>query len=120
MESRSCCGVGRPAESARCDGAASVTSTSSRPGKHWPTGYLAENGMQHDRQVAIIERIFAHLDAKTTDMCPAIGLNPVEAYFSDAWQASERRHLFGDRGQLLGLSGLLRHAGDYLVDDLGG
>ncbi|MCC7633976.1 aromatic ring-hydroxylating oxygenase subunit alpha [Stenotrophomonas rhizophila] len=76
--------------------------------------------MQHDRQVAIIERIFAHLDAKTTDMCPAIGLNPVEAYFSDAWQASERRHLFGDRGQLLGLSGLLRHAGDYLVDDLGG
>lgn len=76
--------------------------------------------MQHEQQVAIIKRIFAHLDAKTTDMSRAIGLNPVESYFSPAWQALEQQHLFHECGQLIGLHGLLRNAGDYLVDDLGG
>ncbi len=76
--------------------------------------------MQHEQQVAIINRIFAHLEKRTTDMSLAIGLNPVEEYFSPAWQASEQRYLFHDRAQLLGLRGLLRDAGDHLVDDLGG
>lgn len=76
--------------------------------------------MQHEQQVAIIQRIFAHLARRTTDSSPAIGLNPVEAYCSPAWQAAEQQALFTERGQLLGLRGLLPTAGDYLVDDLGG
>lgn len=76
--------------------------------------------MQHEEQVAIVRRILTHLDAKTTDLSPAIGRNPVEAYFSEEWRALEVRHLFNRHSQVLGLSGLLPEAGDYLVDDLSG
>jgi phenylpropionate dioxygenase-like ring-hydroxylating dioxygenase large terminal subunit len=76
--------------------------------------------MLRERQVALIKRILAHIDAGTTDLSPCIGLNPVDVYFSAARQALENERLFRRRGFLVGLSGLLPEAGDYLVDDLSG
>jgi phenylpropionate dioxygenase-like ring-hydroxylating dioxygenase large terminal subunit len=76
--------------------------------------------MRHDRQVALVKRILAHIDAGTTDLSPSIGLNPVDAYFSTARQALENECLFRKQALVVGLSGLLPAPGDYLVDDLSG
>lgn len=76
--------------------------------------------MQHSRQVSLIKRIFAHIDAGTTDLSTSIGLNAVENYFCTTHQALEKEKLFDQRGLLLGLSGQLPEPGDYLVDDLNG
>ncbi|WP_266171971.1 aromatic ring-hydroxylating oxygenase subunit alpha [Dyella subtropica] len=76
--------------------------------------------MLHSRQVSLIKRIFAHIDAGTTDLSASVGLNPVQAYFSSAHQSLENEHLFRRRGLLVGLTCRLQAPGDYVVDDLSG
>lgn len=62
--------------------------------------------MQHSRQVSLIKRIFAHIDAGTTDLSTSIGLNAVENYFCTTHQALEKEKLgvfdaFGEHSRVV-------------------
>jgi len=73
--------------------------------------------MDHARQVALIRRIFGHLDSRTTTMAEAVYENPVEDYISPEQAAVEARALFRRRPIVVGLSADLSAAGDYVTCD---
>lgn len=75
--------------------------------------------MRHDTQIALIRRIFAYLDSGTTTMAPAVHRNPVSDYTCARQHRAEQEMLFRRRPLVIGLSGDLRNAGDYLTDDNG-
>ena len=76
--------------------------------------------MQHSTQVDLARRLFAHIDAGTTDMAPDVAYNDVEVFTSSDRLAREWETLFLDRPQYLGLSCQIRESGDYFTnDDLG-
>ncbi len=60
--------------------------------------------MDRPTQAALLQRIFLHLDAGTTDMSAAPFLNPVSSYTSAARVADERAVLFRQEPLLVGLS----------------
>lgn len=73
--------------------------------------------MDHARQVALIRRIFDHLDSRTTTMAEAVYENPVDDYICADQFAAEARALFRRRPIVVGLSADLRQPGDYLTCD---
>ena len=76
--------------------------------------------MRHATQVELGKRIFAHIDAGTTDMSPEVARNPVSAFTCEKRLAREWETLFLGRPQYVGLSCLIPEPGDYLTnDDLG-
>jgi nitrite reductase/ring-hydroxylating ferredoxin subunit len=76
--------------------------------------------MEHATQVALSKRIFAHLDARTTDYAASVGHNDIAAFTCLDRHAREWEHLFLGQPQYLGLSCRIREAGDYFTnDDLG-
>jgi len=75
--------------------------------------------MDHDRQVALIRRIFQHLDDGTTTFAEEPHHQPVSHYV-DAQRASEEWHrLFCQSPAVAGLSGDVREPGDFLAVDAG-
>lgn len=73
--------------------------------------------MDHARQVALIRRIFDHLDTRTTTMAGAVYENPVADYTCPDQAAAEARTLFRRRPIVLGLSADLPEPGDYVTCD---
>jgi len=73
--------------------------------------------MRHDTQIDLIRRIFAYLDSGGTTMAPAVHRNPVSDYTCARQHDAEQEMLFRRRPLVVGLSGDLRDAGDYLTDD---
>ena len=76
--------------------------------------------MHHEDQVAMIHRLFGHIDAGTTSYADRIGANPVASYTSPERLGRERQHLFRESPLLLGLSGRVARPGDYVVEDIDG
>ena len=72
--------------------------------------------MRHDTQVNLVEQIFAHLEAKTTDELDTVTVNPVAAYTSGERLAKEQA-LFRNEPILMGLSCMLPGPRSYLTDD---
>jgi phenylpropionate dioxygenase-like ring-hydroxylating dioxygenase large terminal subunit len=76
--------------------------------------------VRRETQIDLGRRLLAHLDAGTTTLAPDVFRNPVAAYTSPARAALERARLFRARPLLVGLSGLMPSAGDWLAEDLAG
>ena len=58
-------------------------------------------------------RLFAHLDAGTTDVWPDVVRQPVSAYTCPDRAERERQELFQRRPLFVGLSSLLPNPGDW-------
>ena len=71
--------------------------------------------MDHSTQVTLLRRLFAFLDAQTTELAPAPYVNDVSTYTSAAQLERERALLFGRQPLLVGLSSDLADPGAYLV-----
>lgn len=76
--------------------------------------------MQHEDQVAMIHRLFRHIDAGTTSYADAVQRNPVARYTSGDQLLRERQALFRDMPLLFGLSGRIAKPGDYVVEEVNG
>lgn len=76
--------------------------------------------MQHQTQVALIERIFRHLDQGTTDVARQVGKIAASCYTSEAQLRREQDILFRDYPLLMGFSSQLDQPGKYLTDDFSG
>jgi len=73
--------------------------------------------MQADLQQKLSRRLFAHLDAGTTDVWPDVVRQPVSAYTCAERADRERRGLFRSLPLFVGLSGLLPNPGDWITGD---
>ena len=73
--------------------------------------------MQAELQQELSRRLFAHLDAGTTDVWPDVVRQPVSAYTCPDRAERERRELFQRRPLFVGLSGLLPNPGDWITSD---
>ena len=71
--------------------------------------------MDHATQVALMRRIFAFLDGRTTELADEPLRNPVATYTSEAQLARERQRLFRREPLFLGLSCDLPGPGTYLA-----
>lgn len=76
--------------------------------------------MRHEDQVAMIHRLFRHIDAGTTSYTDETGANPVSSYTCADRLGRERRTLFRDSPLLVGFSGRVAKAGDYVVEEIDG
>lgn len=76
--------------------------------------------MNQALQAELVRKVFAHLDAGTTDLADAVWRQPVESYASAQRIARESEVLFRRYPLLMGLSCQLREPGDYLTDDFSG
>ncbi len=72
--------------------------------------------MHHDTQVALTERIFAHLDAGTTDMLDEVTVNPVTSYTCPE-RLKREWDMIRAEPILMGLSCMLAGPRSYLTDD---
>ncbi|MDE0408805.1 MAG: aromatic ring-hydroxylating dioxygenase subunit alpha, partial [Alphaproteobacteria bacterium] len=73
--------------------------------------------MQAELQQELSRRLFAHLDAGTTDVWPEVVRQPVSAYTCPERAERENRELFRRRPLFVGLSGLLPNPGDWITSD---
>jgi len=73
--------------------------------------------MDQATQIALAKRVFAHLEAKTTDLADAIMINPVSAYASPARLAQEKQKLFLEMPLLMTMSCHIPENGDFVTDD---
>ena len=73
--------------------------------------------MRLELQQALSRRLFAHLDAGTTDVWPEVVRQPVSAYTCPDRAEREWRELFQRRPLFVGLSGLLPKPGDWITSD---
>ncbi len=73
--------------------------------------------MLRDTHIDLTSRVFAHIDAGTTDRTDAILRNPATAYTSEARLAREKDLLFQREPMLLGMSALLPEPGTFFTDD---
>jgi phenylpropionate dioxygenase-like ring-hydroxylating dioxygenase large terminal subunit len=71
--------------------------------------------MDHATQVALMRRIFALLDERTTQLAPAPYVNSVSSYTAPEQLARERACLFGREPLLVGLSCDAAQPGAYFV-----
>lgn len=76
--------------------------------------------MNHDLQVALMRRVFSHIDAGTTDVAASVCRHPVSRYSSPAWLAREKKSLFRQLPLLMGLSCQIPWPGDHFTDDHSG
>ncbi len=73
--------------------------------------------MQRQTHIDLTSRVFAHIDAGTTDRADVILHNPAATYTSEARLARELDLLFRQEPMLIGMSCLLQEAGSYFTDD---
>lgn len=76
--------------------------------------------MNRDLQIALARKVFAHLDAGTTDLADGVWRQPTESYASPQHLSREVQVLFRRYPLLMGMSCQLREPGDYLTDDFTG
>ena len=76
--------------------------------------------MKHDTQVELGKALLRHIEARTTDMAPAVTRNPVTRFTDPGILRRERELLFRRRPLLMGFSCQVPNAGDYLTDDFSG
>ncbi len=77
--------------------------------------------MKQERQIDLVRRVLAHVDAKTTDTDPRGGATiGVDAYASEARLAREIDVLFRDLPLAIAHSSELGKPGDFLTHDLSG
>jgi nitrite reductase/ring-hydroxylating ferredoxin subunit len=76
--------------------------------------------VEHATQVRLTREVFAHLDANTTALAPDVMYHATSAYDSPERLAREKEILFRKYPLLMGLSGQLPNAGDFLTDDYSG
>ena len=73
--------------------------------------------MDQQTQIDLTRRVFAHIDAKTTDTSRAIMQNSAAAYTSPERLAAEQQILFGREPLLMAMTGQLPEPGDFVTDD---
>ncbi|MEZ4450172.1 MAG: SRPBCC family protein [Nannocystaceae bacterium] len=76
--------------------------------------------MEKATQIAMIERVLAHLEARTTDMIDAQGRVPSAWYLDPGRLERERAALFRRLPLCVGPSHLVRGPGDFLTHDVDG
>ena len=76
--------------------------------------------MQHDRQVQLVRRVLAHLDARTTDREPAPTRVPISAYTDPARFEREHARLFREVPLAVGHVSQLASPGDFITHDATG
>ena len=76
--------------------------------------------MEKETHHSLIRRVFAHLDAGTTDRAPDILRNPVSIYTDPARLEAEMTGILRRKSLLACLSGRLPGPGSYLAQDLAG
>ncbi len=76
--------------------------------------------MNRDLQVALIRRVLAHLEQRTTDTGPAPSAIPVAAYTDEARHERERARLFRDLPLAIGHASQLPSPGDFFTHDATG
>jgi phenylpropionate dioxygenase-like ring-hydroxylating dioxygenase large terminal subunit len=76
--------------------------------------------MQHATQVALTRRVIDFVDRGTTELAPALFLNPVSTYTCPRQAAREKELFFRGGPLFFGLSCELPDPGDYRADDLSG
>ncbi|MGQ0501421.1 MAG: aromatic ring-hydroxylating oxygenase subunit alpha [Panacagrimonas sp.] len=76
--------------------------------------------MNHEAQVVLMRRVFAHIDAGTTDVSREVYRHPVTSYSSPGRLAQEMQVLFRRFPLLMGLSCQIPNPGDHFTDDHSG
>lgn len=76
--------------------------------------------MQQALQAALVRRVLAHLERKTTDAEPAPSTIPVAAYTDPARHERERERLFRDLPLAIGHASQLAAPGDFFTHDAAG
>ncbi len=76
--------------------------------------------MQADLQAALVRRVLAHLERRTTDTEPAPSTIPVAAYADEARLERERARLFRDLPLAVGHASQLAAPGDFFTHDAAG
>lgn len=76
--------------------------------------------MRHEDQIAMIHRLFRHIDDGTTSYADHMGHNPVSSYTCADRLTRERKALFRDTPLLVGFSGRVAKVGDYFVENIDG
>jgi phenylpropionate dioxygenase-like ring-hydroxylating dioxygenase large terminal subunit len=76
--------------------------------------------MQADHQAALVRRVLAHLEQRTTDAEPAPSTIPVAAYADEARLERERARLFRDLPLAVGHASQLAAPGDFFTHDAAG
>jgi len=76
--------------------------------------------MQRDHQVALIRRVLAHLEQRTTDAEPAPSTVPVAAYADPARVERECARLFRDLPLAVGHTSQIPSPGDFFTHDASG
>ena len=76
--------------------------------------------MQHATQVALTRRVIDFVDHSTTELAPALFLNPVATYTCPQQAAREAERFFRNAPLFFGLSCELPNPGDFRADDLSG
>ncbi len=76
--------------------------------------------MQHATQVALTRRVIDFVDRSTTELAPALFLNPVATYTCPRQAAREAERFFSSAPLFFGLSCELSNPGDFRADDLSG
>jgi len=76
--------------------------------------------MKTEVQHQLMRKVFAHLDAGTTDLTDSIYRNPVANYTNSEVLAAEIKHLFRELPLLMGFSCLLPTPGSYITDERSG
>ena len=75
--------------------------------------------MKREAQIALVQELLDHLDARSTAHSETMVRNPVAAYTDEGRWRQEQKILFGDLPLFMGLSGLLPKAGDFRVEHVG-
>ena len=81
---------------------------------------IESNPLNKDTHRSLVRRVFAHLDAGTTDRAPDVLRNPVAVYTDPARFEAEMAHILRSKSLLACLSGRLPGPGSYLAEDLAG
>ncbi|MEJ7597688.1 MAG: SRPBCC family protein [Kofleriaceae bacterium] len=76
--------------------------------------------MQHERQVQLVRRVLAHLDARTTDREPAPTRIPISAYVDPDRFVREHAALFRGLPLAVAHASQLSHPGDFVTHDASG
>jgi phenylpropionate dioxygenase-like ring-hydroxylating dioxygenase large terminal subunit len=76
--------------------------------------------MQRDLEAALVRRVLAHLEHRTTDAAPAPSTIPVAAYADAARLERERARLFRDLPLAIGHASQLPSPGDFFTHDAAG
>ena len=76
--------------------------------------------MQHADQIAMIHRLFKHIDQKTTTCLPTVHQNSVNNYICPERLTREIGELFRKGPVFLGLSGRIPEPGGFATEDVAG